>query len=108
MAALPQAIKNIVVNVPKIVHVGQRLPIQIVANTDAGRAGKHLFIVDLMPVNSAPIPWYHRIVIAEAGVGETFIPLAWNEILGKYSLRVRDILTGMQTTIPVALSSPES
>ena len=106
VTALPHEITEIVVNVPEIVHVGQRLPIQIVAKAGKGRAGKHLFIVDLMPAHGAPIPWYRRIVTAESGVAETFIPLAWNEILGKYSLRVRDILTGKQTLTPVALSSP--
>ena len=108
IAVLPRAIKDVVVNIPPIVHAGKRLPIQILVTTNAGRAGKHLFMVDLIPHRGEPIPWYHRIVPVEGGIGETFIPLAWNEILGKYSLRVRDILTGKQTIVPIALSSPEN
>jgi hypothetical protein len=108
VAALPYPVEKIAVHVPEIVHVGQRLPIQVIVSTGKGQAGKHLLGVDLMPVSGAPLTRYHRVVIAEAGVGETFIPLALNEILGKYSLRVRDMLTGMEKTTPIALSSPES
>ena len=107
VSALPYTIKDIVINVPEIVHIGGRLPIQILMTTEKGRPGKHLFIVDLMPVNGSPILWYRRVVAAQAGVGEAFIPLARNEVLGKYTLRVYDILTGMERLVPVALSSPE-
>jgi hypothetical protein len=106
VSALPRSIKGIVVNVPEVIHVGTRLPIQVLVTTTKERAGKHLLIVDLMPLNGAPLLHYRRIIAAENGVGETFMPLALNEILGKYTLRVHDILSGMETVRPIALSSP--
>jgi len=108
ISVLPQSIKNIVVNVPEVIHVGTLLPIQVLITTSKQRAGKHLLIADLIPLNGTPIPYYRRVITAENGVGETFMPLAFNEILGKYSLRVRDILSGIETVRPIALSSPAS
>ena len=108
ISALPHGIKNVVVNVPEVIHVGTRLPIQVLITTTKERAGKHLLIADLIPLNGTPIPYYRRVITAENGVGETFMPLALNEILGKYSLRVRDILSGIETVRPIALSSPAS
>ncbi len=106
VTVLPEAITDLYVETPEHIHQGQRLPIHIVVQTSAGRADDHLCLVDLIPPRDAPIPWYRQLVNIQGGVGATFIPLALNDTLGNYTLRVRDALTGMETVTPIALSSP--
>ncbi len=106
VTVLPEPIKDIFVDIPEIVHIGAQLPIQITAQTDTSRAGKHLFVVDLMPIRGEPIPWYRRVVTTGGGMAQTYIPLSQNEVLGAYVLRVRDALTGMENTTNIRLSSP--
>lgn len=106
LARLPYRVREILLNAPEAIHAGQALPVHITVLLDEGHAGKHCFRLDLMPQGGTPIPWYQQIIHAESGSAETMIPLALSDIPGRYTLRVRDMLTGLETETRVAISSP--
>ena len=82
------------------------MPIQIQVTTGNDWPGTHLVCIDLMPNKGQPLPHYRQYATCERGAGETFIPLALNEAPGRYIIRARDVLTGMETTRRVGISGP--
>ena len=106
VTCLPHAVKELRVETPVVAYTGQQLEARIMALPEKGKSDTHLFIVDLIPWNKPPLPWYRRILKAPSGFTELRLPLAKNEMLGRYTLRARDALTGMETTAPVTISSP--
>ncbi len=106
ICCLPYTLKELKLESSKIAYVGQQLAIRIQAKAEKNEVGKHLFLVDLLPANRPALSWYRRIISAERGVAELYLPLAKNEIPGWYTLRVRDTLTGTETTTPLKIASP--
>lgn len=106
VSCLPYEVQEVSLETPKTVHPGQHLPLRIFIDAGKGKPGKHLFLVDLLPANRPPLPWYRRIVHTVSGVAELYLPLARNELPGWYTLRVRDCLTGMETTTTIKISLP--
>ncbi len=106
VCCLPYEMKELRLETAKTAYAGQRLPLRIVAEPEKDKAGKHLFLIDLLPANRPALPWYRRIVTAEAGVAEVYLPLAMNELPGWYTVRVHDSLTGTETTAALKIASP--
>lgn len=106
ISCLPYAVEELVLEAPDVAHAGQRLPVHILVKAEEGKAGKHLFIVDFSPMNKPPLPWYRRIADTDIGYAEVQLPLSRNEIPGRYMLRVRDSLTGMEITKYLKIASP--
>jgi len=44
--------------------------------------------------DGAALPAYGTVVLAPAGCAEVSLPLAWNEPLGRHTLRVTDVISG--------------
>ena len=104
---LPYPLEELVVQVPELAYAGQHLPVQVLAQPEGEtKPGKHIFILDLIPQNKPPVPWYHRILIADLGAADFYVPLARNEMPGWYTLRVRDALTGTVVTKTVKIAVP--
>lgn len=107
ITCLPYALDELVVQSPELVHAGQRLPVQILAQPEGEtKPGRHIFIVDLVPQNKPPLPWYRRIISADLGAADFYLPLARNEMPGWYTLRVRDSLTGTVVTRTLKITMP--
>lgn len=102
-AALPYRVEKLVVTAPKSVVAGYRL--DFVVQVDAGEAtpGTHLLCIDLTPREGTPRLHYRQCLLAEGGVAKGYVPLAFNEIPGKYWLEVRDQLTGKTARHPLRL-----
>jgi hypothetical protein len=103
---LPYKVKELRVEVPDVAYTGQHLPVRIMVQVEEGKPGKHLFIVDLLPWNKPALPWYRNTITAEMGYAELNLPLAMNEGLGRYTLRVRDALTGIEVSSPLKIATP--
>lgn len=105
-AKLPYEVSGLTVVTPGGVAAGRRLPVHISIQTRRELPGDHLICLDFMPDKGKPLTHYRQYVHCANGTGETFIPLALNEIPGRYLLRVRDILTGTEKTARVGISGP--
>jgi hypothetical protein len=102
-AALPYRVEGVTLTVPASVVGGYRL--NFVAQVLAGEEtpGTHLFAVDLIARNGTPRLHYRQYLVAEGGAARGFIPLARNEIAGKYWVEVRDVLSGKRVRSPIKL-----
>ncbi|OQB40331.1 MAG: Beta-galactosidase GanA [Candidatus Hydrogenedentes bacterium ADurb.Bin179] len=106
VSCLSYEVEELVLEVPKVAFAGQRLPLRIMVQPEKDKAGKHLFLVDLLPANRPALPWYRRSIPAAAGIAEMYLPLAMNELPGWYTVRVHDSLTGLETTAALKIASP--
>lgn len=93
-ASLPYTVTTIDLAAPAQVHGGERLTFEARIKTEPELPGDHVLLVDLAPGVQDPLPHYTRTVVAREGRASDYIPLARNERLGAYRLRVRDVLTG--------------
>ncbi|HPO11953.1 MAG TPA: beta-galactosidase trimerization domain-containing protein [Candidatus Hydrogenedentes bacterium] len=105
-AKLPYEVSGLTVAAPAGIAAGRRLPVHINIQTRRELPGDHLICLDLMPDKGEPLMHYRQYVHCAKGVGETFIPLALNEIPGRYLLHARDILTGTEKIARVGISGP--
>ncbi len=106
LTRLPYRVQEIILEAPEVIHAGQSLPIRISVKPDRGMANNHLLLLCFAPRGGIPMPWYDQVVTAESGIAEMSLSLALNEIPGRYALKVRDMLTGMEVERIVAISSP--
>lgn len=89
---------------PGGVLAGKRLPVKVALSAKEGWPSDHLVCIDLLPDKGSAIPHYRRCVRCGKGAGETFLPLAINETPGRYRLRVRDVLSGVEQVRRVGVS----
>ncbi len=106
LTRLPYRVLEISLEAPEVIHAGQPLPIRVGVKPDRGTANKHMFLLRFAPRGGSPMPWYNQVITAETGIADLSLPLALNEIPGRYALQVRDMLTGMEAETIVAVSSP--
>jgi hypothetical protein len=62
----------------------------------ATSAGTHVFHVDVLNPQGEVVSYYSGNLLAQAGAAEKALPLAFDEKVGKWSIRVRDLLSGQQ------------
>lgn len=103
-SALPYRVTAVQAVVPEKVRPGNRLNVIVDVHTQDRLPGTHLAHVRLRPLGGAPIPYYDKAVVCDAGRGETYIPLALNETPGFYKVVVRDVLTGIVSEWPVEIA----
>ncbi|MFP4500948.1 MAG: beta-galactosidase trimerization domain-containing protein [Candidatus Hydrogenedentota bacterium] len=102
-AVLPYEVAAVTVTAPEAMAQGQRLPVAVQVEADDGEADKHLVRVDLFMAMGKHLEYYRRFVTCEDGRGKTFLPLAFDELTGHYTITATDVLSGVsgRTTVRV-------
>ncbi|HEX71963.1 MAG TPA: hypothetical protein ENN65_01440 [Candidatus Hydrogenedentes bacterium] len=100
-AVLPYAVKGISIVAPERVAAGRRLNVAFSIRTDGALPGRHLVRLELLDADGAALPHYSRNIVCETGDGAMYMPLAINEVPGRYQLRARDVITGVENSILV-------
>jgi hypothetical protein len=85
---------------------GRVLRVAFSVKTKDALPGKHLVWVELIDSGGRVLPHYSRGVICPDGIGQVGLPLAMNEPTGFYTLRVRDVMTGVEGEAPVEIALP--
>lgn len=105
VAFLPYRAKSIVVEgLPPTCKAGDRLKVRLGLVTEGGKPGRGVFHIEtLNPSGSRVAPLCQK-VRWSGGVAEIEMPVAYNDPMGKWTLRIRDVATGVQVekTIEVA------
>jgi len=76
---------------------GENIPVTLNVKTDAKSPGRHILRVELLK-DGKNIQAYNKNLVAEKGSASFTIPLAFNEEKGNYTLVVRDINSGVETS----------
>ena len=100
---LPYRVSRILLDAPTIVQTGHRLQYAVEIKTFEALPGDHVVHVSLRDALGNTIYHYEHNLECSGGKGEHYIPLALNELKGRYSLHVRDVLTGTYTSVPIKI-----
>jgi len=76
---------------------GASLKLALRLQIEGGLPGKGVFRVDVTDPNGSPVAPVCRKVRWEKGAAEVVLPLAYNDPVGKWTIRVTDIATGTAT-----------
>jgi hypothetical protein len=93
-SALDHRVDAVQVVATPTVNAGRRVAVKIDVRTDGPPPGKRLVAVDMAPEDGQAPAWARRFVACENGAGEAYFPVALNEMIGKYRVRARDLLSG--------------
>ncbi len=66
-----------------------------------GQTGDHVLHISVTDPDGAPAPAYTRNVLAPAGAFDVRVPLAANDAAGEWTLTVRDVLSGVSTSMTI-------
>ena len=78
---------------------GKPLEINASISTESGPVtGTHVFRVTVTDPNEQDPPWYTQNVLALEGRATITIPLALNEMPGAYTVRAKDVMSGITGT----------
>lgn len=88
------------------VMAGERVEAQCIVAVETVSPGKHLVLLTLSPPSGKPIAGGRRWVTCERGRGASYIPVPLNAIPGAYTLRARDLLTGLETRKMIEVIAP--
>jgi hypothetical protein len=91
---LPYGVTSVDITAPRRIAQGERLPVQV-RIAARGETGHHVVRLTLETGMGARVAHYTTMVTVNGGFGETFLPLARNELSGTYFLRAQDLLTGI-------------
>jgi len=92
-ALLPYQVHGLGLNVPAAVKAGDELVAQV--NLIAGaKAGDHVIHAELLDPSGRSVWCYARNDLLPGGRGTLRVPLALNDAKGKWTLKVRDVVTG--------------
>ena len=109
-AALPYRVTGLRIEAPEEVRAGDRLRIRLEVIAKRADPGIHLVHVELVPLTGPrtgqPLRHYAQNVECPGGRGDTYIPLALNDVLGPYRIAARDVLTGVSARTRVRLTPP--
>ena len=100
-AALPYRVTGLSVDVPTTAAVGDIVAVKCRIETEGGTPGPHVFHVSVQEPGGEDAPErleYACNIMAEKGAGSANIPLAYSDKPGTWTVRVRDVATGMQAT----------
>jgi hypothetical protein len=96
LALSPYKIEKMVVDAADTAHAGGTAPVTMRLQTsDGSRPGIHVFRLTVTGPDGAERDEYGANVLAVSGAGHTAIPFALNDPAGRYTLRVRDVMSGV-------------
>lgn len=106
-SALPYEVTGVEIQ-PSTTKVlpGERLRVAVAIKTKDGVPDKHYVWVDLVDVQGDVVEPYSRGVVCAGGIGEVRLAFVLNEALGVYTLRARDVLTGMEASMSIQITLP--
>lgn len=104
LAALPYRVEKLTLMAPATIAAGHRLPLRLAVLSRDATPGDHLVRLEVIAGNNRSLQHYSSLVTCKSGLAETYIPLAINEIPGKYRVTARDILTGATATALVEVA----
>lgn len=93
-ACLPYRVAGVQVTVPGQATVGDALRVGLAVRADVATRGDHVLHVELLAPDGKPVWPYTRNVLTLAGRADVEIPLAFSDPAGRWTIRVRDVLTG--------------
>ena len=95
-ALLPYRITAITAGTDKSVYEpGEAVEITAALENAAGTIGRHVVRIDLFDPDGNVVPHYSQSVDAKDGGATGTIQLALNEILGAWTIRVKDVVSGV-------------
>ncbi len=95
-AQLPYRVTGLDVQATPHVSPGGELTCGATVRTDGGAPGRHVLHIELRDPDGKPAWHYTSNDPAPGGKWHKTVPLAWNERPGKWTLYVRDVLTGVE------------
>ena len=105
-ACLPYRAKSLSVRVPRVAKPGDELRVEAQLDAGAEAIGDHVFHLDLIGPGSESTWHYARNELASCGKFSYAVPLAVNESPGTWTVRVRDVLTGVAGEAKVSIAAP--
>ncbi len=107
---LPYRVTGLSVELPKTAAAGDVLTVGCHIETEGGEPGPHVFHVSVQEPGGEDAPErpeYACNIMAEKGAGSAEIPFAYSDTSGTWTVRVRDVTTGMQATNLVEVRAAE-
>jgi hypothetical protein len=95
-ACLPYRVLGLNLSVPHEVAAGSAMEIHANVDVADAPAGDHVFHAELLSPAGQAMWYYTSNRLAPAGSMDLAIPLALNEPAGKWTVRVRDVLSGAE------------
>ena len=105
-ACLPYRVKSLAVRVPRIAKPGEELGIEAQLDAGTGELGDHVLHMDLVEPTGEPAWHYTRNELAASGELSLNVPLAANEKPGTWTVRIRDVLTGVTGQAKISVAAP--
>jgi len=90
----PYQVTGIKIDVPAKVRGGKDLVADIKIKNSAGKAGFHVFHIEVLPPEGEARWFMKRNVAAPEGSVKFTFRMAENDPIGKWTLRITDIMTG--------------
>lgn len=101
VAALPYEVAGVQITAPKSIRPGDRLPISVTIDTRGDLPGTHLVHISVLAGDGHLVDCYELDMVCEKGSGSTYVPLAYDEAPGTYTIRVYDVMTGVSSQVLV-------
>lgn len=94
---LPYKVEKISLTIPNKVSQGQELRYEIRIKGSSPSLGLHIVHLSLISPKNEEVPYYSENLTVLGGKAKGSLPLALNEISGKWKLRVKDVASGVST-----------
>jgi len=94
IAALPYEIAGLNISTTKRVKQGGGVGITAQLQTRPGPAGDHVLRMEVTRPDGSPCPYWTKNIVAEHGSYRTTLSVALNEMVGKWRIRLLDVLSG--------------
>jgi hypothetical protein len=104
-ACLPYRVKSLSVSAPQSAKAGDELRIEAQLDAGAETVGDHVFHLDLIDPSGETTWHYARNELAPSDKFLFAVPLALNEKPGTWTVRVRDVLTGVTGEAKVSITA---
>jgi|GEM_PF-3265522 len=95
-------VKSVDIQAPKTARAGEALRIGVSVMCDAGHVtGTHVLHMTVRGPDGGERKWYAQNVLAPKGIANLNIPFAINDARGRYTIRVRDCMSGITGQVNV-------
>jgi hypothetical protein len=98
LAASPVAVSDLEIFAPARLRLGESVQIGL-SFTHRSPAATHVFHLDVVDPTGKTVDYYSGNIIASQGRAAKLLPLAFNDARGKWTLRVKDLLSGQTKTL---------
>ena len=96
ISILPYRVTDIQIKGPTVVKLGEEVKGNVSIITEGGEAGLHVLRMDVYNPEGERVSYLSANLVCQKGKGAFSFPLALNEPLGDWLIKVRDVATGVQ------------